>query len=414
MYWRYGLLGLSLAFVSLPLYVTLPHHYASLHALPLESIGALLLATRLADAAIDPWLGRWIDRTLQRGQKPAWRLACCAGLAMAIGFVALWFPPAAAQQPGHLLIWLGAALTWTCLGYSVLSILHQAWGTRWGGSAQQRTRVVASRELAALAGVLVASALPSVLGLPATSAALVLALLVGLLTLKQTPLGGPHPPQASTQRHMSPWQCLPFLSLLAVFVLNGMASAIPATLLPFFVQETLGAPRWQPLFLISYFLAAAAAMPLWMTLVRRWGLVRCWQLAMLGAVLTFGFVSLLGPGDTLGFWLVCISSGVHFGADLAIPGALLTGVVMQAGVSGQAEGRFLGWWTAATKLNLALAAGLALPLLATAGFVQGGSPTANQNALVWTYGVLPCVLKLLSLAALHFTSQRFPSWKDPS
>mgnify|MGYP003703491451 CR=1 FL=1 len=424
MYWRYGLLGLSLAFVSLPLYVTLPHHYASHHALSLESIGALLLITRLADAAIDPWLGRWIDRTLQRGQTAAWRLACLAGGVMTMGFIALWFPPAAMQQPHSLLLWLGATLALTCLGYSALSILHQAWGSRWGGSAMQRTRVVAARELAALVGVLVASTLPSMLGLSATSAALVLALLMGIVTLKQTPLISPHrtealprPPHAPPPQGLSntaPWQSMPFLALLAVFIINGMASAIPATLLPFFVQETLGAPHWQPLFLVSYFLAAAAAMPLWMKLVRHWGLVRCWQLAMLGTVLTFGVVPWLGAGDTLAFWLVCVSSGIHLGADLAIPGALLTGVIVQAGCGGQAEGRFLGWWTAAPKLNLALAAGLALPLLAAAGFAQGGPAVANQNALAWTYGVLPCVLKLVSLAALHHASQRFPAWKDPS
>ena len=33
--WRYGLLGLPLAFVALPLYVLLPHHYARAYGVPL-------------------------------------------------------------------------------------------------------------------------------------------------------------------------------------------------------------------------------------------------------------------------------------------------------------------------------------------------------------------------------------------
>ena len=48
--WRaglaYGLLGLPLAFAALPLYVVLPHYYASNLGLPLASVGALLLLVR--------------------------------------------------------------------------------------------------------------------------------------------------------------------------------------------------------------------------------------------------------------------------------------------------------------------------------------------------------------------------------
>ena len=51
--WRYGLLGLPLAFVALPLYVLLPHHYASAFGVPLASLGAVLLAARLLDAGVD-------------------------------------------------------------------------------------------------------------------------------------------------------------------------------------------------------------------------------------------------------------------------------------------------------------------------------------------------------------------------
>mgnify|MGYP007105318855 CR=1 FL=1 len=46
----YGLLGLPLAFAALPLYVVLPHYYASNLGLPLASVGALLLLVRLIDA----------------------------------------------------------------------------------------------------------------------------------------------------------------------------------------------------------------------------------------------------------------------------------------------------------------------------------------------------------------------------
>jgi hypothetical protein len=104
----------------------------------------------------------------------------------------------------------------------------------------------------------------------------------------------------------------------------------------------------------------------------------------------------LGAGDGPLFAAICLASGLALGADLALPGALLTGVIHQAGAGQQGEGRYLGWWACATKLNLALAAGLALPLLAAAGYQPGapGVPAAHDanglQALAWAYGGLPC------------------------
>ena len=63
---RYGLLGLPLAFVAVPLYVVLPQHYGQTLGVPLSLLGAILLLTRLGDALIDPWLGGWVDRLLRR------------------------------------------------------------------------------------------------------------------------------------------------------------------------------------------------------------------------------------------------------------------------------------------------------------------------------------------------------------
>ncbi len=69
---RYGLLGLPLAFVALPLYVVLPHHYALTYQLPLAWIGSLLLAARLGDALIDPWLGRWVTACTHAHPAVSW------------------------------------------------------------------------------------------------------------------------------------------------------------------------------------------------------------------------------------------------------------------------------------------------------------------------------------------------------
>jgi Na+/melibiose symporter-like transporter len=427
--WRtglaYGALALPLAFVSLPLYVTLPHHYATEAGAPLAALGMVLLATRGLDAVVDPALGRWADRLFQRGLRPAWQAAAGGALALALAFAALWHPP---QGPAATLAWLGLTLLACTLAYSGVAILHQAWGTRWGGAPAWRAQVSAWREGATLLGVVLASALPAWLGLDGTSAVLAVALGAGLLGLgwlvrrpgaaalstATAEHAAPDAPSRTTAA--SPWRDAAFRRLLAVFMLNGVASAIPATLLPFFVADRLQAAGLQPLLLLIYFGAAALGLPLWVRAVRRWGLSPTWRAGMVASVAAFACTPALGAGDGPLFAAICLASGLALGADLALPGALLTGVIHQAGAGQQGEGRYLGWWACATKLNLALAAGLALPLLAVAGYQPGHQPgqqsPAGLQALAWAYGSLPLLLKLAALALLWRAEQRHPTWRD--
>ena len=60
---------------------------------------------------------------------------------------------------------------------------------------------------------------------------------------------------------------------------------------------------------------------------------------------------------------------------------MLAGLIGHAGDRGSAEGAYFGWWNFATKLNLALAAGLALPLLAVFGYTPGARDDSALGAL---------------------------------
>lgn len=399
--WRYGLLGLPLAFVALPLYVLLPNHYARAFGVPLAALGTVLLAARLLDAVLDPWIGRLSDRLFARSPRAVLRFGAVAAALLAAGFVLLFHPPL--RGTFALLAWAAAALAITSLAFSALSIAHQSWGAMLGGDEAQRSRVVAWREAWGLAGVLLASVLPLVAGLGATAAALALALVLGCLAWARAP----HP-QARSGQGVSDWR-LPlrgtaFRRLLAVFMINGIASAVPATLVLFFVQDRLQAPAaLEPAFLATYFLSAALAIPAWLALVPRLGLARTWLAGMLVAVAAFAGAALLGPGDANAFLLVCLLSGAALGTDLALPGALLAGQIGTAGHRGQAEGAYFGWWNFAAKFNLALAAGLALPLLGLAGYVPGSRDPQALQALVAAYCLLPCLLKLAAAGLLWRT-----------
>lgn len=403
--WRdglsYGALGLPLAFVALPLYVVLPIHYASVHGVPLALLGAVLLGARLLDALVDPVIGRWADALFARSAQHAWRRLAAAAIVLAVGFRALFFPPV--EGTSALLGWCAAALAVTYLGFSTVTVIHQAWGARLGGDEPQRARIVAWREALALAGVLLASLLPSAAGLDAATLAFAALLCIGTLMLRRAPLPAVVEQAAAGAVRVQPWASAAFRRLLAIYLFNGIASAVPATLVLFFIRDRLQAPGFEPLFLASYFAAAALSIPLWVRLVARHGLARSWLGAMALAVVTFGWTAQLGAGDVAAFTAVCVASGLALGADLTLPGALLTGVIQRAGHAQRAEGAYMGWWNFATKLNLALAAGLALPALQAFGYAPGALDAAALAALTAAYCLLPCALKLVAAALLYFT-----------
>ena len=132
-------------------------------------------------------------------------------------------------------------------------------------------------------------------------------------------------------------------------------------------------------------------------LAARLGRVRAWLAAMALAMLAFAGAGSLGHGDTTAFALICLASGLALGADLALPAAIAADLGERQGQAGAC----FGIWNLAAKLNLALAAGLALPLLQLLGYAPGRQDAAALQALTLAYCVLPCALKLAAAALLH-------------
>lgn len=404
---RLGLPALPLAFVALPLYVLWPHFFASQFDVSLSLIGGLLLLARALDALIDPSLGHWLDACYARSPEQVLRRCYAATLLLALSFLGLFFPQwllgrEVAQT--DVLLWAGAMLLVCYLSYSVLTIALQAWGARMGGDSVARSRLVGWREAWGLAGVIVASLVSGMAGLAALVSVFVLMLVLAMLSWSSAT----RPAQAQAVSPLAwwpslwhPWRDARFLRLLRIFMVNGIASAIPATLIVFFVQDRLqlGADM-QSQFLGTYFVAAAISMPLWLRHIARWGLTTAWAVGMVMTVAVFIWSLALGAGDVWGYTAVCALSGLALGADLIAPSALLNGVLQAHGQPQQHAGAYMGWWQVATKLNLALAAGVSLPLLEWLGYTPGAQDPAALSALSWSYALLPCGLKLWALLLL--------------
>lgn len=391
----YGALGLPLAFAALPIYVHAPKLYAGDLGLSLATVGGVLLAARALDAVTDPLIGAISDRHAHR------RLLILLALPLlAIGMVALLAPPADVGAG-----WLAAAVIAVTLGFSLATINYNAWGAEAAEVPPDRTRLVASREACALFGVVLAAALPTVMAQDsATGLARLLWVFLPLLALCAafSLLAAPRP-RAISNRSGAMLPALaaalrhrPFALLLAVFAVSGIAAAIPASTVLFFVADVLDAERWSGAFLVLYFLAGAAGLPLWVRIAERIGKLRAWFAAMLLSVVVFAWAASLGNGDLLAYGLICVFSGFALGADLALPPAMLADLLARDFSRGPSRaGAWFGWWNFVTKANLAIAAGISLPALAWLGYAPGGGgQEGSLFALALVYAGLPCIAKL--------------------
>jgi len=384
----YGLLGLPLAFAALPIYVHVPRFYAEVAGMELALLGAILLGTRLLDAGVDPWLGWLADRV----SRPA--MVAVALVPFAIGFVALLNPPGE-----HVALWLVASLALTYLGFSAATVAYQAWGADIGVNSGLRTRLTAAREGFGLLGVVLAAALPALLaanlsdGIARLSWILPPLLLIAAAATFSRVAAGPaaeavrQPLLPSLRRVMADGA---FRRLLAVFIASGIAAALPATLFLFFVADVLRLEQASGPLLALYFVAGAASLPLWVRLAGRYGRVAAWLGAMLLSIVAFAGASLLGAGDLWPFAIICLASGLALGADLALPAAIAADLGERQGQAGAC----FGVWNFVAKLNLALAAGLSLPLIGALGYVPGSG--AGLPALTFAYALLPLAFKALA------------------
>jgi GPH family glycoside/pentoside/hexuronide:cation symporter len=192
----------------------------------------------------------------------------------------------------------------------------------------------------------------------------------------------------------------PFRRLLFAYLLNGIANGFPATLFFLFAQHVLRLPeRDAYLLLCLYFFCGLPAMPLWLWLGRRLGKHRAWVAAMLWNCPVFVLVMLLGAGDFWPFLAICVLTGLTLGADLALPPAMQADVVdldtLESGA--QRTGLYFAVWNMATKLALAIAVGIAFPILGAIGF-----PATTPAALIGLaalYGLFPVGFKLAAVWA---------------
>ncbi len=392
----YALFAAMLASAGLPIYIHAPKFFVDSYGVSLASLGAVLFGLRLLDVVQDPAFGWLADKT--RNHRTLTVLVAVVVLAASMLGLFAVTPPVAP------LLWFALCLTGLFSAFSFLTICFYAQGVTkaeiMGGG---HVRLAAWRETGALLGVCVAAAAPTLLlGFSSPFALFaagfgVVCVLAYLAMRKQWVASS----IAGETGFRDVLRDATARRLLLIALVNAAPVAVSSTLFLFFVESRLLAPGWEGPLLLLFFLAAAASAPVWGRLAERYGAKTILLLAMVLAILSFGFAAALGPGDTLPFALICLASGAALGADLTLLPAIFA---RRMAVIAPNAAQAFGLWSFVSKFTLAFAAVTLLPLLESAGFTSGASNPAQALTLLSAlYALVPCALKLIAIGLLATT-----------
>jgi len=224
------------------------------------------------------------------------------------------------------LLWFGLTLFGLFSAFSFLTINFYAQGiAKAGNDPKGHVKLAAWRETGALLGICVAAVAPTLLmgynfdaftafawGFTAATVAAIIWMWPEWTSRVQT---DPTPIRAI-------WNDSQARRLLLLALVNATPLAVSSTLFLFYVESALGAVGWEGGLLVLFFLAAACSSPVWSKLAARFGEKPVLLVAMVLAILSFGFAATLGQGDVILFAIVCVLSGATIGADLTLLPAL--------------------------------------------------------------------------------------------
>ena len=431
----YGLPGLPLAMLGLPLFVYLPSYYNQNLGLSLTAVGFVLLLARSLDVITDPIIGLLNDR-YPHLRSSEWRRKSYIIIGIPLLLIGLNFLLRPTQGVTAFYLFTWSFITY--LGWTLVNIPWLALGAEVSHDYNEKSALASSREVFAVIGTVTVISLPVILGiqnnleqtlkLTATLLTLLipislLPLLWKLVVLKSTNKDFDSNVSNSNSitdkseleavkdkkskrfsRELLKIIKLPAIKrLLPAYFVNSVANAFPATLFILFVSYVIQTPEQVGILLIAYFLSAIIGIPLWLYIASRTDKHISWCIALAGAVVSFMCVPLLGAGDFNAFLIICLTSGFFLGADVVMPASIQADISQHISKSNEGEKEstalLFGLWGLLTKLSLALAIGIAFPILDLMGLNAASlsaKASANDNAelsLIVLYAVIPILLK---------------------
>ncbi|RGC66608.1 Melibiose carrier protein [Micromonospora sp. MW-13] len=419
---RGPLLGFATGSLGMGVWVTVPgllllYFLTDVLAVPPWLAGLALLAPKVADVLLHPWVGHRCD--VQQARRGDRRRLLLVGCLLPAAFAALF------AVPGGL---TGApAAGWVAVCFVAGNLLFAAYQVPYLATPadlrigyHERTRLMAFRMVVLTAGILVAGLLAPVLtgGDTATragyqrmglllGAGTLAAMLVGMAGIGRlrraagtsgeghTPGGWPAL-LAALRDGQFRWLVIAYLAMSTTthLVLAGV---------PYYAEYELGRPALTTVLVAAFVAPALLVTPGWLAVARRVGKQRA-LLAAQGGFAAGSLVLAVGRPAGLPVLVAAVAVlGVSFAGMQLLPFAMVPDVIRAAGATG--AGTYTGVWTATEATGAALGPYAYALCLAAGGFVasaggdQVAQPDAALAAIRYGFGLLPAALMLAAVLA---------------
>jgi GPH family glycoside/pentoside/hexuronide:cation symporter len=395
----YGCLAAPLSFAGIAIYINAPDFYATEYGISLGTLGLTLLALRFIDGVQDPIIGYLSDKYYNLTKV----IMLCALILLSVSFFFLFKPLSSSY-----ILWFAIMVFLSTTAFSIVTINLNSIGGMWSKDKNQKTTIAGYRETFGILGLLTAITLPSILQnhMEKTDAFAIVSLVLIAMTAVTSLIFFPHVKKiVKSKREQTTFKLPSKINsrtkrFYIIYALSMLASSIPAVLVLFFIRDRLGMESYTGLFLLTYFISGAIGIPIWQYLSKLYTKERSWLISMLLAVLVFFWACFLNEGDFIQYLIICLLSGISFGADLVLPHSILADHINDDDNENYAKS-YYGILNFLAKLCLALSSAIALPILE----IQGFKPDAenSKTALITlsiTYGAIPCFIKLFSIFLL--------------
>ncbi|WBB68763.1 MFS transporter [Micromonospora sp. WMMD812] len=416
---RRPLVGFAAGSLGMGVWVTVPgllllYFLTDMLAVAPWLAGLALLAPKIADVLLHPWIGHRCDvEQARRGNRQRLLLLGCA---LPIAFATLF------AVPGGL---TGApAAAWVAVVFVAGNLLFAAYQVPYLATPadlrigyHERTRLMAFRMVVLTLGILLSGLLaPLIAGGDAATrggyqrmglllaAGMLVAMLVGVVGIARLRRVAAAP----APTHGAGWRALgaalrdrQFRWLVAAYLAMSTTTHLVLAAVPYYAEYELGRAGLTTVLVGAFVAPALLVTPGWLVVAGRIGKQRALLIAQ-GAFALGSLVLALGRPAGLPLLVAAVAVlGVAFAGMQLLPFSMVPDVIRAAGAVG--AGTYTGVWTATEATGAALGPYLYAVCLAGGGFVASAAgetvvqPDSALAAVRYGFGLLPAVLMLAAL-----------------
>jgi GPH family glycoside/pentoside/hexuronide:cation symporter len=417
----YSVVALPIGAMGMPIAIYLPPLYSGSLGLSLATVGLIFTLARVWDLVTDPIMGIVIDRYGSRwGQYKHW-------IALAIPMVMLAVYKVFIPNPGDVTaFYLGVWMLVLYLGFTMLNIAHNSWGTFLANDYDERSKLFGWREIFIIIGIIFVLAIPATMDFFGESSTPAKVAGMGLFCLILFPITVVATlvvvPDKVTERKEAPgWRDFlgilrsnPLLwRLLTADFTTSFAISATAALYIFVATYAFDLRDQASMALLLYFVAGFLAMPAWLKLTYRVGKVGAIKLAMgYTILLQSGLFFVAEPGNVGLFWSYTFLAGLAFGATPTLLHSIMADLtdIDELKTGQKRAGMYFALLGTINKLGGALAVGFTLTTADTLFDFTPGA--ANSQTAIDGLLLIFCFVPVAAMALTYIPLHRYPLTKE--